>query len=80
MWLFIPLAVGIAFGLLLSFLGGGIFTIVGVPIAFVLAALVLNFYAKRGDTPQVIDTPEPTGTPRSGSGSAETANERVGQA
>jgi hypothetical protein len=57
----------------------------GLPIlaaAAVLAAISI-LAARKSDTATTIERgrpPEPTGTPRKGSGGAETANDRVGQA
>jgi membrane protein implicated in regulation of membrane protease activity len=81
MWIVIALAFAIAVGLLGALLGGGPFTIIGLPIAVVLAVLITAVYVRRGtEAPQVVDRTEPTGTPRAASADAETANERVGQA
>jgi hypothetical protein len=57
---------------------------IGIPLLLAAAALVvIHVVAARKADPQswtVERTPnEPTGTPRSSSGGAETANERVGQ-
>jgi hypothetical protein len=80
MWLLIIVAVAIVFGAVSAFVGGGIFTIVAVPIGLIVAALIVGNFIRRGDeAPQVVEKKEPTGTPRASTGDAETANERVGQ-
>ena len=80
MWIFWLLL----FGLLLLMIGGvfagGIFTIIGVPIALILGAVLVFGYIRRGDeAPQLVERREPTGVPRAATDDAKTANERVGQ-
>jgi len=64
--------IGIVLGLF-TIWGGIIFVVVaGILAAVLLAGRARDTRVTRADT-------EPTGTPRASSGSAETANERVGQ-
>jgi hypothetical protein len=80
MWLLIIVAVAILFGAISAVVGGGIFTIVAVPIGLILAAFLVGNFIRRGEeAPQVVEKREPTGRPRAATGGAETANERVGQ-
>jgi hypothetical protein len=66
--------VGIAIVLGLLTIWGGIVFLV---VAAIVAGVIFLFRAREA-TVEVADT-EPTGTPRSSSGGAETANQRVGQ-
>jgi len=80
MWIFWVIALLLVAAALGAVFAGGIFTIIAVPLGLVLAALFAMTYMRRGkDAPQIVETREPTGTPRSGTSGAETANERVGQ-
>jgi hypothetical protein len=80
MWIFWVIALLLVVAALGAVFAGGIFTIIAVPLGLVLAGLFVMNYIRRGDeAPQVVDKVEPTGTPRSSTSGAETANERVGQ-
>jgi hypothetical protein len=82
MWLLILIVFAIVLGGVLALLGAGIFGILAVPIALLVAGGILAaVMTRRGKaSPQLVRAPrEPTGTPRGTSGDAETANERVGQ-
>jgi hypothetical protein len=69
---------------IVSVLGGGIFTIILIPI-FLTAAVAIAAVAwirrqASDDVPTVASSqPQPTGRPRNASPGAGTANERVGQ-
>jgi hypothetical protein len=84
MWLGLFLALALILAAVVTVLGGGIFTIILVPL-FAVAVVVVVAVAGLGhragdDTPNMFSSaPEPTGRPRSGSAGAGTANERVGQ-
>jgi hypothetical protein len=83
MWLLILIVAALIFGGVLSVLGGGIRLDHRRPGSFLAAAVLVAWFIRhRSDTdaPQVVPPPrEPTGTPRSASGTADTANKRVGQ-
>jgi hypothetical protein len=80
MWIFWLIAIVLLLVLVGGVFAGGIFTIIGVPLGLVLAGVLVLGYIRRGDeAPQLVQQREPTGTTRTASGDAETANERVGQ-
>jgi uncharacterized protein YxeA len=80
MWIFWLVAIALLVAVVGAVFAGGIFTIVAVPLGLVLAALFVANTIRRGEeAPQVVQQREPTGTPRSSTSGAETANERVGQ-
>jgi hypothetical protein len=83
MWLLIPIAFAFLVGVALSLLGGGIFTIVAVPLVLLGVAGFAAWFMVKGrdpNAPQVVSPPrEPTGVPRAASGGAKTTNRRVGQ-
>jgi hypothetical protein len=84
MWLGILVVFALLFAGVASVLGGGIVTIILVPI-FLTAAVAIAAAAWIGrqaseDVPKVASSqPQPTGRPRTASPGAGTANERVGQ-
>jgi hypothetical protein len=84
MWLLIFIVVALVFAGVVGLLGGGIFTIILVPLflaAGVAVAAAAWLRRQAGDDVPKVDSsqPQPTGMPRSGSSGAGTANERVGQ-
>ena len=80
MWIAIVIAIVIVFAGIGALVGGGLFTLIGLPIAAIIAAFFVASFLRRGsDGPQLVSKTEPTGVPRSSSAGAETANERVGQ-
>jgi len=85
MWLLIPVVIGLIFIVAMSILGGGIFTLILVPL-FLVGLLIAGglAWARRqaaDDAPGVSSSqPQPTGRPRAAPSGPGTANERVGQA
>jgi hypothetical protein len=84
MWLLILVVVGFIFVVAMSIFGGGIFTLILVPlflVGLVAAAGIAWARLQAGDdAPEVSSSqPQPTGLPRAASGGPGTANERVGQ-
>jgi hypothetical protein len=84
MWLLIVIVFALLLAAVGSVFAGGIFSIIAVPIGLLGAAAAVVWFVRSGrdaNAPQVVPSAtEPTGTPRSGSSGAETANQRVGQA
>jgi hypothetical protein len=84
MWLGLFVALALIVAVVVTVLGGGIFTIILIPVFLVAAVVVVAVAGLRqragDDSPKLFSSPpEPTGRPRSGSAGAGTANERVGQ-
>jgi hypothetical protein len=84
MWLLILVVFALLFAGVASVLGGGIVTIILIPI-FLTAAVAIAAAAwirrqASDDVPKVASSqPQPTGRPQNASPGAGTANERVGQ-
>jgi flagellar basal body-associated protein FliL len=81
MWLLILVAFALLFAGVASVLGGGIVTIILIPIVLTAAvAVAAAAWIRRHASDEVASSqPQPTGRPQSASPGAGTANERVGQ-